>query len=717
MSSILSINSVWEFVGAENSKFRILKIYFEIGECIVFPLDQNRKRICKPEIRNIDALVKLMEEGKIIESTFEIPGIMQKNETELDKNIVSIRNDRYGIIKDFLADNFPIYDFSKAKRSILISSYARENNLIVHTLYRCLKDYWRYGQTVNALIPLRNIQGGPDKERSSGDMKRGRPKTESEFGFQIDEGINITKEHKSKIVKGYKKFYGTKKELTLKKAYINTLSELYKEEINLSEKMDRSPGIPTFCQFTYWSKKLSDVVDIKRKRKPKGDFERNQRGLLGSVSSSFSIPGSVFEIDATLADVHIVTPLNRNLCIGRPLIYSIIDRASRMIVGFYVSLEEASWATARLAIIHAFTSKVEYAKRFGVEITESEWPCEHQPHTIMGDRGEMKGLLPGAVLPSAGVDLELAPAYRPDMKSIVEGRFKIINEESLHELPGTTKGRFRNRCEIDPRQEAVLTIDEITAILIKDVIKHNNAMEYSELMSKDLIKAGLRPTPLNYWNFHIENHRHKLKHRPSEEIKALLLPPIMAAVTKYGIKYEKIYYSCQLAEDENWYSMARTGKEWKLEARFDENNIEELHIRPNPRKGFIPCKIMPRSRIFKALHYSDVLYITEWKKHGKSNVNRNLAELENYEFKKNILKNAYEEQEKHIKPATKSAKITNIRERRKQEKERLKSKNKKETSLSGKQEINPSRNKSKEKDLPESKIDMFRSLWEESKND
>ena len=571
MSKILLINSVWEFLNVENSKFRILHIYPQ-EECIVYPLDNDRKKICKPEIRATDYLMKLIEKGKIVEATLPIPGIMQQSELDLVSEIISIRNERYELIKNLVADDSYLSDLINSKRSRLLSSYARENNLVVQTLYRCLRDYWRYGQTINGLIPLRNFQGGTGKERISGDVKRGRPRIESAFGFQMEKGINISKDDKSKIVKGYKKFYVNKKELTLRKAYNDTISEFYKEELLLSKQLGRSPHIPTFSQFQYWSKKLSDGVATKRKRKPKGDYERNQRGMTDSVSSAYSIPGSVFEIDATLADVHIVTPLNRNFCIGRPLIYSITDRASRMIVGFYVSLEEASWETARLAIIHAFTSKVEYAKRFGLTLSEADWPCEHQPHKIIGDRGEMKGIIPGKVIPSTGTGLDLAPAYRPDMKSIVERRFKIINEESLHALPGTTKGRFRNRGEIDPRQEAVLTLDEISALLIKDVIKHNNDSEYDDLMTQDLIKADLRPTPLNYWNFHIENHRHQLKRCSMAEIKAKLLPPVVAKVTKYGIKYGKIYYSCNLAEDENWYSIARTGKEWKLEARFDENN-------------------------------------------------------------------------------------------------------------------------------------------------
>lgn len=718
MSKALLINSIWQLKNAENSLFRLLQIYPQEGECIIYPIHEDRKKIVKPEVRMTESLMDMIENGDIVETTMDIPGIMQQNESDLEEKIILSRNSRYDLIKDLVRDESFLQELTESKRSTLLSSHARRNNVVVQKIYRCLRDYWRYGQTINCLIPLKSLQGGRGKERVAGHTKRGRPRTESEFGFHVEEGINITEDDKSKIIKGYKKFYVNRKEVSLKKAYKKTISEFYKHELNLSKQLERSPRIPTLCQFKYWARKLTDNNATKQKRKPKGDYERNQRGMTGSVSSSYSIPGSVFEIDATLADVHIVTPLNRHFCIGRPLIYSITDRASRMIAGFYVCLEEASWETARLAIIHAFTSKVGYARRYGLEISHEDWPCEHQPHKIIGDRGEMKGIQPGKIIPSTGTSLDLTPPYRPDMKSIVEGRFKILNEESLHDLPGTTKGRFRNRGEIDPRQEAVLTLDEVTAILIKDVIKHNNHSEFDGLMTQDLIKAELRPTPLNYWSFHIENHRHQLKRCTLADIKAKLLPAVTAKVTKYGIKYNKIFYSCRLAEDENWYSTARTTKEWKIEARFDENNIEELYIKPDLGKEFIPCKIMPRSKIYKSLHFSDVLYISEWKKHTKPHLSQSLAEEDNYQFKKNILKNAFEEQDEHLKPSTKSAKITNIRERRKQEKQRIKDQAKiqSETSKNTDNDVGVEEH-AVQKKLIESDIKMFSHLWEEHDDD
>ena len=86
------------------------------------------------------------------------------------------------------------------------------------------------------------------------------------------------------------------------------------------------------------------------------------RALLGSVANTTVLPGDVFEIDSTVADVHLISSLNRRKVIGRPTIYTVVDRATRMIVGLHVSLYHASWRAARQALANCFMPKKEYCR-------------------------------------------------------------------------------------------------------------------------------------------------------------------------------------------------------------------------------------------------------------------------------------------------------------------------------------------------------------------
>jgi len=62
--------------------------------------------------------------------------------------------------------------------------------------------------------------------------------------------------------------------------------------------------------------------------------------VLGSSSTDAIGPGSVFQIDATVADVYLVSRFNRTHIIGRPVLYIVQDCFSKLIVGLYVGLRD-----------------------------------------------------------------------------------------------------------------------------------------------------------------------------------------------------------------------------------------------------------------------------------------------------------------------------------------------------------------------------------------
>lgn len=489
----LLVGSVWR-VTETSEKFRIISLSFNTPVVVAFPLPDDRKKICKPFALHVDEISNKIQMFQIVKDHFPTPGIMLQAEESISKKDIALRDQRYKYIDELVCDSDFVHEYCLSDRSKLVTQHAKKNGYDLRAVYRALRDYWRYGLSKNALIPLRNHQGARGKDRPEGTEKKGRPTKSSVFGFNFATGINITTSDKTKIQDGYREYYATGKSKTLSSAYQDTLNSYYANEIRQAASGDIFPLVPSMSQFKYWGEKRVGKIEVNVGRNPKGDFERNQRGLTESMHSSASFPGKVFEIDATTADVHIVSPLNRTMNLGRPTIYSVVDRASRMIAGLYVSLGHPSWEVARLALLHTFSSKVNHAKRYGVEITEADWPCYHLPETLIGDRGELNGKTPGSVIPTTGIILDIAPAYRPDMKGIVESRFGIFNDESLHELPGTTKGKPRERGEIDPRELAILTLDEITNILIRDVLKHNNTHTFDDLATSDLIKANLDAT-------------------------------------------------------------------------------------------------------------------------------------------------------------------------------------------------------------------------------
>lgn len=710
----LVLNSIWNTSESDlnlpEKLVRIIEIYPEQNGVVLYPILNCNQKMAKPQLIELQRFEEMIETGEITSDVFEIPGFMLEHEDNIKKNEKEERDKKYKLIERLVKDRVFIYQYASENRSKLVTNYARKIDTDAQIIYRYLRDYWQYGMIENGLLYSYSNSGGRGVKKKLSDKKVGSPIKKSKFGFKINEGQNVTKKDKSRIKKGFKKFYGSG--ASLKQAYEDTKNEFYSDEIRIATENVKKENTPTLRQFVYWGRELTSSVDIEISRNPKGDYERNQRGMEKSVSSSTNGPGEFFEIDATPADIHIVLELNRNIPIGRPYIYSITDRASRMIVGFYVCLENPSWYAASLAISNAFMPKVEYCQLYNIQITEEDWPCSHIPANLVCDRGEMKGKKPASIIPKLGPTLQLLPPYRPDMKSIVERRFGILNEECLHALDGTTKGRITKRGEIDPKEKAIYTLKEVTEILLREVLEHNNYQTFSELRTQDLIKFDLEPTPLNFWNYYLNNHQHSLQIRAEEDIKALLLPKKKAVVTKYGIRYGEVYYICELAQKESWLTIARNQGYWNVEARFDENTPDYLWIRPGKGKKFIKCTMLPRSNEFRNLTYPDILYISEWTKHNKQTHEGQLCQLENYERKKEIKENALEEKSKHIAPKSKRAKTKNMRENRNKEKERIKKERYDDTNLENKNIVQFPIKKKVSGPLDDS-LDLICNLWEE----
>lgn len=73
-----------------------------------------------------------------------------------------------------------------------------------------------------------------------------------------------------------------------------------------------------------------------------------------------------YQMDATQADLYLVSSFDRSLIIGRPYIYLAVDTVTELIAGIYVGLE--SGETAVMACLaNAAADKVAYS--FAVTIT------------------------------------------------------------------------------------------------------------------------------------------------------------------------------------------------------------------------------------------------------------------------------------------------------------------------------------------------------------
>lgn len=311
-----------------------------------------------------------------------------------------------------------------------------------------------------------------------------------------------------------------------------------------------------------------------------------------------------------------------------------------MIVGLHVSLYHASWRAARQALANSFLPKSEYCRQFGIEIEDSEWPVTHIPKSLVCDNGEMIGLKPQQIL-TPMTQLKFTPPYRPDGKGIVEKRFDILNKELLHDLMGTTRGGNVVRGNRDPRKDAIYTLKEITTQMIQAVLEHNRSIfDELALSSPLLIQNDLAPTPLNYWKIHLAKHKHDLTLADSNEVIARLLPTTKVSMTRSGIHYNGMYYTCDEVEKLNLASVARSSGRWQLDARIDENTTNFIYVRLDRNQGFTKCLLLPRSRMFENKTMIEADFMQDWLAAKKEQSPINVASIDDHKQRKQMAQSA-----------------------------------------------------------------------------
>ncbi|WP_350343884.1 Mu transposase C-terminal domain-containing protein [Proteinivorax tanatarense] len=665
---LVTVNTLvsW-YVKDEKKTERIL--WLDRKTDVAFVIDINENKL--PTLKILSEIEKEVESGS---ASVEVNDKWQKNITEnkLQKNHKEKRDRRWTIIEKIATKEPDIY--MKEKRSMLLKEAAKAHNVPEGSIARILKLFWRGGKTKNALTPDYQKAGGRGKEKSAGGIKRGRPRKQGEI---FGEGVNIDERIKEIFQAAVNKYYYSYNQNTLRFTYEMMLKEYFSDKATTDTGakipvIKSSSEIPTYNQFRYWYQKQRDFKKEVRLRRGAKKYEQQNRSVLGNSTSEALGPGSIYQIDATIGDVYLVSQFNRNWVIGRPVIYGIIDVFSRLVVGIYVGLEGPSWTGAMMALANAAMDKVQFCKKYGIEITEKQWPAQHLPDAILGDRGELEGKNVENLISSLGVKIQNTPPYRADWKGIIEQNFKTTNQRVKPFTPGAVNVDFNERGDKDYRLDAKLTLKEFTQIIIRSVLFHNNYNILKNYNREDMmIEDDVELLPLSLWKWGIANRSGKLKSVDADIIKLSLLPNATAAVTSRGIKFKKMYYASNLTIQENWFEKARNKGYWKVDVSYDPRNMKYLYVHAGGHGEFEKCQMLDYQESYFDKFFEEIEFLQEKEKNDikKMEEQELQQKVEMMTEVEQIVKKAEIEFEKELEHVSKSQKIRGIRENRKLEKE------------------------------------------------
>ncbi|ADD67054.1 Tn5468, transposase protein B [Denitrovibrio acetiphilus DSM 12809] len=578
-------------------------------------------------------------------------------EGEFTEKAESIRDKRWEIIKD-LVNKVPDI-FNRSLRGKLVAGVVSKKVSSEKYIYAYLKQYWQRGMTKNALVPDYHNCGTGNR---SADAKLPGRKPKNANRIQ---SIKITPEIMKIFMTVFRERNKDADKISLQKAYENMRNEYFADEIR---KTEGTQYIPSYRQFV---RRYNEEFGLEAQlRAVKGDkaYEKDHRPILGNSTQEAYGPGSKYQIDATVGDVYLVSEFNRKKIIGRPVIYFCVDVFSRMVAGMYIGLEGPSMAGASMAIINCGEDKVEFCKKYGVEIEKEDWPVENLPATFLGDNGEMKGITPENMIRNFGIKVQTTGTYRADAKGIVERFFRTINEKVKPELPGFVMPDHRQRGGEDYRLDAKMNLNEFIAYLIPKIILHNRTIINRYPFDDQLAKADIMFKPKDLWSWGIKKRAGLLREVDLEQLKASLLFHKKALVTESGIRHhEDLFYTFPIAMQEGWFVRKEGKKSVKVDLAYNPRNPREAYV--FYKKKYHRAYPTMDSDILK-YNLEDYVFYQECLEHQKAMDESNalLDSLNAHEQSKKILSEAKAKADKVIHTESKTKRTKEIRSNRALEK-------------------------------------------------
>ena len=286
------------------------------------------------------------------------------------------------------------------------------------------------------------------------------------------------------------------------------------------------------------------------------------------------MPLDIIQIDHTKVDVILVDDETRKP-IGRPFITVAIDVYSRMIFGFYISLEAPSYFSVGQCLLNAILPKDDFIKKYGIK---GEWPVYGLPKKVhMDNAKEFRSISLQNFCKEYRIEDIYRPVARPEFGGAIE---RVIGTcmKKVHTLPGSTFSNIFEKGNYDSDGNAVMTIDNLEKWYLDFVINVYHKTEHSSL--------GMTPEEKFYQGLYGVGEDKSIPFLPvtvanTLKLRMALLPGINRTVQKNGITIDYITY---FSETLRKYIIPTQYKKLKPElgktviCRRDPRDISKIYI-------------------------------------------------------------------------------------------------------------------------------------------
>ena len=301
-----------------------------------------------------------------------------------------------------------------------------------------------------------------------------------------------------------------------------------------------------------------------------------QRGETEIVKATTPTPGGyrasrpleIVQIDHTKVDAFVVDEETRQP-VGRPWLTLALDVFTRMVTGFYLTMEPPSRLSTSLCILHAVFDKTAWLREREIE---EAWPIAGLPESVHVDNGaDFRSRAFERACRDEGVKIIWRPRGEPHFGGHIE---RLIGTQMgpIHLLPGSTSSNIQDRREYDSRRHAALTLRELERYIALEI-----AGQYHQI-----IHSTLRRPPIAVWREHESEIKLRL---PQDRMKFWIsfLPEDERTLRPDGIYLNNIrYWSSALTAD--------VGRcKGRLLVKYDPRDLSRIFVR-RPSGSFVDAR-------------------------------------------------------------------------------------------------------------------------------
>ena len=298
-----------------------------------------------------------------------------------------------------------------------------------------------------------------------------------------------------------------------------------------------------------------DQAKLMARREGKDKAERRYLATPGMLVASDLL--DIVQIDHTKADVTVVDPVTRRP-LGRPTLTVAIDVNTRMVLGFYLSLEPPSLLAVALCLTHVVMDKSHWLTARGIS---TDWPTRGIPNAIYVDNGaEFHARAFQLACSEYQIDLQYRPPGTPRYGGHIERLIGTVMG-AVHLLPGSHFSNIFDRGDLDAEAEAVMTLDELETWLALEITGSYHARVHS----------ALETTPAVVWATRVEEAQLRM---PADLRQFLVdfLPSEQRVLQRDGLHLFHIRY---WADELRWL-MSRESRKFTL--KYDPRDLSRIFV-------------------------------------------------------------------------------------------------------------------------------------------